>query len=191
MKKISVLLALTVFAIGCARVSLQAPKEPIKLDISMRLDVYQHVEKDINSIEDIVSGADKVSKAGTDKQSFLRHFVGTAYAEDALDPVVEQAALSRKARREQVSSLLQSGSVGENKLGLLEIRNSGNPAANDVVSAENKDRMVIYQALAAKNSTTVEQIQKPYALRLQKDAPQGAPIEEFDTSSGTYQWRTK
>jgi len=32
--------------VGCAKVQVQAPKEPIKVDISMRLDVYQHVEKD-------------------------------------------------------------------------------------------------------------------------------------------------
>ena len=191
MKKIVVLLALTVFAIGCARVSLQAPKEPIKLDISMRLDVYQHVEKDINSIEDIVSGTDKITKAGADKQSFLRYFTGTAYAEDALDPAVEQAALSRKARRDQIFSLLQAGKAGENRLGLLEIRDSSDSAVSELVATENKDRMVIYQALAAKNNTTVEQIQKPYALRLQKDAPQGAPVEEFNSSSGNYQWQTK
>ena len=73
----------------------------------------------------------------------------------------------------------------------LEIRSSSDQAVSELVAAENKDRMVIYQALAAKNNTTVEQIQKPYALRLQKDAPQGAPIEEFNGSSGNYQWRTK
>ena len=190
MKKIVIFSALVIFAIGCARVSLQAPKEPIKLDISMRLDVYQHVQKDIDSIEDIVSGSKKANKAA-DKQSLLNYFVSTAYAQDALDPQVEQAALNRKARRAEIVSLLQAGAVGENKLGLLEIRKAADPIASQAVAAENKDRMVIYKSLAAKNNTAVEDIQKPYASRLQNDAPPGAPIETFNSSTGDYQWQTK
>lgn len=191
MKKFIVFTAAAIFAIGCARVSLQAPKEPIKLDISMRLDVYQHVQKDIDSIEDIVSGSEKTSKSA-DKHSFLYYFGATlAYAQDALDPQVEAAALSRKARREQVVSLLQAGKIGENRLGLLEARDGSDPAASQLVSSENSDRMVIYQSLAAKNNTSVEDIQKLYASRLQKDAPQGSPIETFDSSTGTYKWQAK
>ena len=45
---------------GCASVQVNAPKEPIKMDISMRLDVYQHVVKDIDDIESIVAGGGKV-----------------------------------------------------------------------------------------------------------------------------------
>ena len=37
------MLCLMVAAVGCAKVQVQAPKEPIKVDITMRLDVYQHV----------------------------------------------------------------------------------------------------------------------------------------------------
>jgi len=191
MKRFVVFAAAAVFAIGCARVSFQAPEEPIKLDISMRLDVYQHVEKDINSIEDIVSGSENIAKP-LDKHSFLYYFgAGAAYAQDVLDPAVEQAALSRKVRREQVVSLLQAGKVGENKLGLLEARNGADSVANQIISSENSDRMVIYKALAVKNNINVEEIQKPYASRLQKDAPQGAPVEVFNSSTGIYQWQTK
>lgn len=191
MKKIIVFAAAVIFAVGCARLSLQAPKEPIKLDISMRLDVYQHVQKDIDSIEDIVSGSEKTAKP-YDKHSFLHYFgAATAYAQDALDPQVEAAALSRKARREQVVSLLQAGKVGENRLGLLEARSATDPVISQLVSGENSDRMVIYKSLAAKNNTGVEEIQKLYASRLQKDAPQGAPVEAFNSSTGTYQWQTK
>ena len=59
MKRAAILLVLTMFlSIGCATVRMKAPKEPIKVDISMRLDIYQHVQKDIEAIENIVSGAD-------------------------------------------------------------------------------------------------------------------------------------
>jgi len=78
--------------IGCARVSLQGSEKPIKVDISMRLDVYQHVEKDADSIENIVSG-------GKDKQSFLNLFVSVAYAQEEMSPEVHDAALRRKDRR--------------------------------------------------------------------------------------------
>ena len=56
--KIALILMLgVIFSLGCARVMVQAPKEPIKVDISMRLDVYQHIQNDIDDIESIVSGS--------------------------------------------------------------------------------------------------------------------------------------
>ncbi len=50
MKSSLVFLAGIFVMLGCARVSMVAPKEAIKLDVAMRLDVYQHVVKDIDSI---------------------------------------------------------------------------------------------------------------------------------------------
>jgi hypothetical protein len=77
----------SVFAVmGCARVNMVAPKEAIKLDVSMRLDVYQHVAKDVDSIEDMVSGTSKKTVSAT-HQSFLGSFFSEAYAqEDGLGP---------------------------------------------------------------------------------------------------------
>ncbi len=189
MKKIFTLLAVAIFTFGCARVSLQAPKEPIKLDISMRLDIYQHVEKDIDAIEDLVSGggaADKV--AAPDKQSFLNSFVSIAYAEDGLSPEVEEAALRRKSRLGELRSLETSGAIGESNMGLVEIRDSSKAegSINELIRMENSDRMIIYRSVAEKNGTTVEDVQKIYGKRLQNDAPSGTPIE---TDSG--EWSVK
>ena len=50
MKKIFLACCAVVIGLGCARVRVEAPKEAIKVDISMRLDVYQHVQKDIDEI---------------------------------------------------------------------------------------------------------------------------------------------
>ena len=185
MKKILFVVAAGIFTIGCARVSLQAPKDPIKVDISMRLDIYQHVEKDIDAIENIVSGsANKV--AAPDKQSLLSAFVSTAYAEEGLSPEVEQAALRRKARISDLHSLEASGAIGENKMGVVELRDSSKAgsSANELISMENSDRMLIYQSVAAKNGTSVEDVQKIYAKRLQNDAPTGTPIEAITGSTG-------
>ncbi len=70
MKKFWVILGVLVVFFGCARVRVEAPKEAIKLDISMRLDIYQHVTKDIDAIEDIVSGGSSKPLSG-EKGSML------------------------------------------------------------------------------------------------------------------------
>lgn len=172
----ALILGLFIFT-GCAKVQVEAPKEPIKVDIAMRLDIYQHVEKDIDDIENIVSGS---APAPTNKgnQSFLSLGVTDAFAEE-LSADVEQAALRRRDRRSELVSLESKGIVGENKLGLVEIRNASaaDPSAKALVSAENNDRMVIYQGVAKKNGTSVVEVQKMYAARLQQDAPSSTPIE--------------
>ena len=173
-----------IMALGCARVMVETPKEPIKVDISMRLDVYQHIAKDIDAIEGIVSGEAKTS---SDKESLLNLFVACAYAKD-LSPEVEDAALRRRDRRAEISSWQEEGVVGENRSGFLEIRNAAqaDSALRQLVEAENNDRMVIYQAVAEKNGVGVKDIQKIYAKRLQDDAPAGTPIEIIN-QSGNYQ----
>lgn len=168
--KITVVVAL---AAGCARVQVEAPKEPIKMDITMRLDVYQHVTRDIDAIESIVQGGAKKDLAWL--------FVATAYAAE-LDPEVEAAALRRRDRRADLGALLASGAVGENARGLLESRGGGGA----IVDAENGDRMLIYRAIAAKNGSSVEDVQKLYAERLRSDAPAGSPVQD---ASG--EWRRK
>ncbi len=179
-----------IFTLGCARVRVEAPKEPIKVDIAMRLDVYQHVAKDIDAIEGIVSGEGK-EKSGP--QSFLDSFVGYCYAQEGLNPEIEQAALRRKERYAQLSSLEQKAVAGENRNGLVEIRNpvQSSPEAQELAASENNDRMIIYRLIAQKNQVSVEEIQKVYAKRLQSDAPGGTPIEVLNDAGASYEWRVK
>lgn len=190
MKTTLILILCVVFGLGCARVKVGGSQEPIKVDISMRLDIYQHVAKDIDDIESIVSGGEgqPVKKA---PQSRFHLFVATAFAQDAdLSPEVEQAALSRRERRPELVFWQERRVLGENKSGLVEIRGSADTSVEALVSAENKDRMVIYGAIAEKNGTSVEEVQKLYAKRLQSDAPSGTPIEVVN-EDGSSQWRTK
>jgi len=187
MKTFLILLLAASFSSGCARMQVGGTKEPIKMDITMRLDIYQHVEKDIGAIEDIVSGSDENKKA-PDKQSFLRILISEAYAQDGLSPKVEQAALRRKDRLPELHSLEARGVIGENKNALVEIRNSegADSSASQILDKENADRMVIYQAVAEKNGTSVEEVQMLYAKRLQADAPSGTPVEAPDSA-----WKVK
>ena len=176
MKFVWILTGASALGFGCARVEVQAPKDPIKMDISMRLDVYQHVAKDIDDIENIVAG-----KPGL-QQALASFLVQTAYAGD-LEPAVEEAALRRRDRKAQIASWLSQGAVGEDNQGLLMVRGS---ADAQTVSAENADRSLIYEALAKKNGTSVGEIRKVYAERLRNDAPAGSPIQTPDGA-----WTTK
>lgn len=160
------LLAVLFLTASCATVRVQAPKEPIKMDIAMRLDVYQHVVKQIDDIESMVSGGKQTAWLG-------ELFIQTAYAE-SLSPEIEQAVLRRKNRRDAVMNALSQGKVGEGRMGLLSARDS---SASALVGEENSDRMAIYQSLAGSNQSPVSEIQRVYAERLQKDAPGGSYIE--------------
>src|ERR1039458_4925285 len=151
MKRFSIFLIGVLAVLGCARVSMVAPKEAIKLDVSMRLDVYQHVAKDIDNIENMVSGSEKktVSK---DHQSFLGYFITDAYAQEGLGADVQAAVNSRKDRRSELIAMEEKGVIGENASGLVEVRKG--PSGQNLVQAENNDRMIIYKAVAEKNGTS-------------------------------------
>jgi len=187
--KLVVLLSM-LLSLGCARVMIQTPKEPIKVDISMRLDIYQHIEQDIDDIESIVSGSSE--KTG-DKQGFLNYFVRDAYAQEELSSEVKQAALRRRDRRPALVVWQERQVVGENKSGLVEIRKPQGLETSvlQMIDAENGDRMIIYQAVAVKNASSAGEVQELYAQRLQEDAPAGCPIEVLNEATGTYEWKTK
>ncbi len=192
MKRIIFLVLAVGLGLGCARVKVGGSKEPIKIDISMRLDIYQHVTKDIDDIESIVSGAG-VKAGANNGHSLMRFFVGVASAEEGLSPEVEAAALRRKDRKSELSSWQGKGVIGANQSGIVEIRakQDGTLALEGLIKAENGDRMIIYQAVAKKNGTSVEEVQKLYAKRLQSDAPTGTPIEVLNAATGDYEWQIK
>lgn len=196
MKKGNILVLVVLAAaisLGCARVNLGGTKEPIKVDIAMRLDIYQHVQKDIDSIENIVAGDKKQPEKKPGGRSFLNYLVENAYAQENLSPEVEQAALRRKDRRDILSSWEAKAVLGENKLGLVSIRNPGQAdgTVNTLVQDENADRMLIYRSLSEKYAETLEQIQKVYAEKLANQAPSGTPIETLNSSTGSYEWKIK
>lgn len=190
MKNLFILMFTLAAVLGCARVKVEGSKEPIKVDISMRLDVYQHVMKDIDAIEDIVSGEKENSgKAGSSSRIGIQ-FIREAYAQPELSPEVENAALRRRDRAGELSKWESKGVIGENKMGLLEMRDLAfGSQVGQLINEENSDRMLIYESLAAKNNTSVASIQQIYATRLQNDAPAGTPIEVKGASG--YEWKIK
>ncbi|MFA5320684.1 MAG: DUF1318 domain-containing protein [Candidatus Omnitrophota bacterium] len=178
---------------GCARLRVEAPKDPIKVDISMRLDIYQHLEKAIDKIEDMVSPNADQAPSAAGKQSFLDVLLPKqAYAADAAsDPEIDTAVSRRKGRLAEIVSLLRKGVAGENRLGLLELRRSASGGEQEIIKSENADRLTIYRKLASQNGVPLEEIEKLYAKRLQESIPVGSPVEVFDTDKGAYVWRIK
>ncbi len=193
MKSLAIIFIAVVLCFGCARVSVQGSKEPIKVDIAMRLDIYQHVKSDIDAIENIVSGPKQDKPDVLDKQSLLGLFIKDVYAQEGLSPEVERAALRRKDRINELYSLEGSGVIGENRMGLVEARDPSRLTASTqkLIQEENNDRMIIYNSIAEKNKTSLDSVQRLYAKRLSGDAPAGAPIETLNEASGSYEWKIK
>ncbi len=177
-------LGVLVALVGCASVEVKAPKEPIKMDIAMRLDVYQHVVKDVEDIESIVEG--RSSAAKTVASAARNFWVGTAYADDSLGSDATEAAYRRRDRRSALTALEVQGVLGESNTALVVVRTAGNASAQSMMNAENSDRMVIYRAIAAKNGSSVQDVQKVYAGRIREGLPSGAAVQGPDGS-----WTTK
>ncbi|MCM8773832.1 MAG: DUF1318 domain-containing protein [Candidatus Omnitrophica bacterium] len=192
MKRVFFIIVMLVVILGCARVRVEAPQQPIKVDITMRLDIYQHVQKDIDSIEDIIKGKGTNSE---DNQSFIWEFITNVYAQESflMSKEVEGAVLRRKERLKELMSLQSKGIIGENSLGLVELRlpQTPHPSLKELVKSENDDRMIIYNYIAKKDNVPLIEVQRMYALRHQQDAPQGTPIEVLVEPPSVYEWRVK
>lgn len=191
MGRVMCVLVFAAFFIGCSpKVRFESTK-PIKIDVTMRVDVYQHIAKDADMIEgQIESGASTPVKP----QSALWSLESLAYAEDTLSPAVQAVVESRKARYSSLQDWEAQGVIGENYKGFVVVRkkpaSSSDAATVDkLVADENANRKVIYQSLAEKNSISVEEAGIAYAPRIQKGAPSGTPIE-IDVD-GKVQWTIK
>ena len=77
-----------------------------------------------------------------------------------------------KTRLPTIVELKNAGIIGENYLGYLEY--IGTTKKNeDVVSAENKDRKIVYEAIAKKQDTTAELVGKRRAIQIFEKADPG------------------
>lgn len=161
---------------GCARVSIDT-KKPIELDVKMRVDIYQHVAKDADDIENMVSSEPK-AQPGPLSRLFG---VTDAFAaeEDSYPKEVREAIERRKDRKEELLKWEARARLGENNMGKVEVRD---PAVADkgiflLVDEENRDRDIIYSYVAEKNGASVDETAKIFADRIQADAPSGTPVQ--------------
>lgn len=105
-----------------------------------------------------------------------------------MTPAVQSAINSRQARYDDLQQLKSSQAVGETNRGYVEVRRSeGN--ASSIVEAENRDRKVIYEAIASQNNLGpggLAIIEKVFG-EVKRD--QAAPGELIQLSNG--QWTQK
>ncbi|MEN8245464.1 MAG: YdbL family protein [Thermodesulfobacteriota bacterium] len=76
-----------------------------------------------------------------------------------------------------ITELKQNGIVGENNQGLLEFVGTAKEKA-DVVEAENKDRKIVYKAIAKKTGTTPEIVGRRRAQQIAQNAKGGEYVQD-------------
>ncbi|MFO8052707.1 MAG: DUF1318 domain-containing protein [Candidatus Omnitrophota bacterium] len=179
MRKVTFFVFLIVL-IGCARVAVET-KKPLKVDINMRLDVYQHVVKEAESIEDQIYSNDNPQM-----NSILS--VGSVYAADDSSEAIER----RQQRAPKIESYFNKGYIGENRNGYLKLIKSDAPSqVKEIISGENKDRKIIYENTAKKNDAKLSAVEKIFFKDHYQRAPSGWYFEVYDSGKGEYTWQRK
>ena len=159
-------MAVLLGAAGCRGIGVNlATTQPLKVDINMKLDVYQHNDTSIQK---------KIATASSD-----------------LPVDVQQRRTNRMG---EIQGLKNSRVVGENHLGLLEIRNlpPGEYGAytKQTVDAENSDRTTIMQQVSKNENLPLEKVQQQQGNLAFKLAFNGEWIEPAQPD-GTYKWIQK
>lgn len=159
-------------AVACALASCKTPSinlttsDPIKVDIAMRLDVYQHTPE----------GNGQASPLATPKSTGV-------------------APVGRKKDREaDIQVFKNSGAIGEGHDGLLVILTAPEGSDGDelrhTVAAENSARMSDMKAAATKQKIPLTEVQGTQAELWRNRAFKGEWIEEKQ-SDGSYRWVRK
>jgi hypothetical protein len=167
----SLSLAFIVLA-GCANgptINLDTKKplkvDPVKVDLNMRVDVYQHPDA---NVQKRVAGAQPA--ATEDAQTRMRNRMG------------------------EVQVLKNNRIVGESGQGLLEIRNKPPGEFGEYVQrladAENKDRLAMMQDIAKTKNLPIVEVQRQQAELARNKAFSGEWIE-VPQADGTFVWKQK
>lgn len=151
---------------GCSNFGVDLnTDEPIKVDIAVKLDVYQHQDPDAQTAT-------------------------TRPMSDA-DMSIEER---RRRRIGEIQTLKNNRIVGENHLGLLEVRSLPPGEYGDyvkgVVDKENEDRTALMTAMAGNEGVGIVAIQERQAGLFHDRAFNGEWIET-QTPDGSYQWEQK
>ena len=121
---------------------------------------------------------------------FLFLFAGTLTAAQydikQMTPEIQQALQGRQSRYDSLQHMKSQGIIGENNSGYVEVLKNAVPDAPSVVSAENQDRRVIYQAIVQQNNLPaagLEQVEAVFADVQREKARSGDSIQ---TASGSW-----
>lgn len=99
-----------------------------------------------------------------------------------ITPEIDKALKNRQARYYQLQKLKEEGAIGENNKGYVtELK--GGESASTVTASENRDRRVLYEALAEQNklgSTGLLEVQKAFADVQREKAGPGDMVQSAD-----------
>jgi len=139
--------------------------DPVKVDLNMRVDVYQHADA---TVQKRVLAAQPAPTE--DVQTRMRNRMG------------------------EVQVLKNNRLVGESRKGLVEIRSQPPGEFGEyvqrTVEAENKDRATMMQEIAQKKNLAIEEVQRQQAELTRNKAFNGEWIE-VPQPDGSFAWKQK
>lgn len=123
------------------------------------------------------------------KKIFLRLLFALVFLTPALlvranDPSAVKARMAQRVS--QIDEMKSRGVVGENNRGMLEAREGGGAAEQEVISAENKDREAAYAYIAEQNKTTVDMVARARARQIAQASVSGVWVQD-----GSGVWKKK
>ena len=147
--------------------------DPIKVDINVRLDVYQHQGSE---------GATKESADGADAEK--------------LDSSNAEAIAKRKRdRMEEIQNLKNNRLVGENHRGLLTIRklppDTFGQYVKKTVNDENEDRNYLMRVEAKERNFLLHDVQEANWKANVERSFEGEWIEVAEEKEGSFGWKQK
>jgi uncharacterized protein YdbL (DUF1318 family) len=100
--------------------------------------------------------------------------VGVASARAAEDLGAVKARLAQ--RLGSLDQLKSSGAIGETNRGLVDLR-AASPTAGDLVAAENRDRGLVYAAIAQQTGSTVDTVGRARAKQIAAASAPGVWVQ--------------
>jgi uncharacterized protein len=102
--------------------------------------------------------------------------VTTVHAAAADDLSAVKARMT--ARISAIDTLKAAGALGETNTGLLDVRDAAAKEAATVAAEENKDRTVVYAALAKQTNSTADQVAKTRAKQITANSAKGVWVQD-------------
>lgn len=163
MRALPALFLLAMSMSGCKPFAVSVgTDQPLKVDIKMKMDVYQHDLRD----------SAKKTEART----------------------AESPEGARRSRMGEIQALKNSRIVGENRAGLLDIRNQPAGEYGDyvlkTVEVENADRRKLMEKLAREKGLALGEVERSQAALFRQSAFPGEWFEEADGGGG-FVWKQK
>lgn len=116
---------------------------------------------------------------------FISPASAASYDLKQITPEVQQAIQARQSRYAPLQSLRQSGAVGENNQGFVALLGQA-PGAEELISAENRDRDMIYQAIASQNGLGPDGLSEVRRIFAEVQRGKALPGERIELPTGEW-----